>query len=364
MKTINFTNTCFTIAICFILAITFCTEIAAQRDIKKKTPTKKTTEATPKETPSAMKKETPPIDPDDRKKIIVVLDFDDVTLGNQKMQIGRQLAILLANEFSKNGAYTVIERQRLGQILKEQDLTFDDRFDPVTAAKVGKALAANPVVLGTITEYTVRRKVYGFGGMGKVEFSAKLGLAIRLVDVNTGVILNSVTVEEKATESGYKFGGGGTETDITEDLKTTLFTKAANKSVASAVNKLNPIINNQNGDVKPEVKATSQNQTTRSMPTSQSVSTAQTRTVAIPKVATIVGTTVYISGLGKDVKIGDHFSILRGIEIKDPDTGEVIDFDGKEIAKVEVTEVRANTVKAKIIKGADVREKDFVQPIK
>ncbi len=78
----------------------------------------------------------------------------------------------------------------------------------------------------------------------------------------------------------------------------------------------------------------------------------------------VAGTTVYISGLGKDVKIGDLFSILRGVEIKNPDTGEMIDFDGKEVAKVEVTEVRENTVKAKIIKGTGVKEKDFVQPIK
>ncbi len=368
MKNINITKTFLTLASCFILAFIFCAEIPAQRDVKKKDqtktekPTTETPSTTQKETPATTPKETPSTNSkksDDRKKIIVVLDFDDVTLGNQKMEIGRQVAILLANEFSKNGTYKVVERQRIAQILREQDLTFDERFDKDTAATVGKALSANPVVLGSITEYTTKKSGIAIMGVGKIKITAKIGLAIRLVDVNTGEILNSVTVEGTAFISGVNAGVYQKDTIVDEDLRVTLFTQAANNAVGLGVQKLSPIIDSANNfaSSNTEIKTP-----TTKKPDSP-IQLVPTRTVSIPKVAAIVGTNVYITGLAKDIKVGDLFSIIRGIEIKN-EAGEVIDFDGKEIAKVEVIEVRENTVKAKIIKGTGIREKDFVQPIK
>lgn len=131
------------------------TQAQKDRDVRKPTPTPaKTVKPTPTPQPSQSPTltDTNTTTTKQPRKIIVVLDFDDVSLGSQKMQIGKQVGILLVNEFSKNGTYKVIERQRLAQILREQDLTFDERFDQDTAATVGKALSANPVVLGTITE--------------------------------------------------------------------------------------------------------------------------------------------------------------------------------------------------------------------
>lgn len=344
------------------------TQAQKDRDVRKPTPTPaKTVKPTPTPQPSQSPTltDTNTTTTKQPRKIIVVLDFDDVSLGSQKMQIGKQVGILLVNEFSKNGTYKVIERQRLAQILREQDLTFDERFDQDTAATVGKALSANPVVIGTITEYTIKKSGISVMGIGKITVTAKLGLAIRLVDVNTGEIVNSVTVEETASVSGVNAGVYQNDTIVDEDLRISLFTQAAGKAVTSAVQKLTPLIDNAPNFIQSQTN----NPTTTTVNPSTSTNstkptTTQSQTISMAKVAEVVGTTVYITGLGKDVKVGDLLSVIRGKEIKNPDTGEVIDFDGNEIAKVEVFEVRENTVKAKIIKGTGVKIKDFVRVIK
>ena len=62
---------------------------------------------------------------------------------------------IVANEFNlqlgKTGAFILLERMRIEEILKEQDL-MPDRIDPKTAVLLGKMLGAHGVILGTVTE--------------------------------------------------------------------------------------------------------------------------------------------------------------------------------------------------------------------
>src|SRR5207244_13268939 len=63
------------------------------------------------------------------------------------------------NEFSENkllsAKFSVVERDKLNLVLKEQGLATTGAVDPATAAKVGKILGVKYVVMGGIDKFNV-----------------------------------------------------------------------------------------------------------------------------------------------------------------------------------------------------------------
>ena len=84
------------------------------------------------------------------KPTIAVLEFDNAAMVRRDefaaMTIGMQ--IMLTNALATNPNVIVVERQRIQEILAEQNLGTSGRLDPSTAAKVGKILGAQYVLLG------------------------------------------------------------------------------------------------------------------------------------------------------------------------------------------------------------------------
>lgn len=66
-------------------------------------------------------------------------------------------ASIVADEFSlqvgKTGLFDLLERNRLEELWREQDLDTLFRFDQASAVKVGRMLGAQAVVLGSVTEF-------------------------------------------------------------------------------------------------------------------------------------------------------------------------------------------------------------------
>lgn len=343
-----------------------------------------------------------------RKKVIVVLEFDDATLGDesQKRKMGRQIAILLSNEFSRRGNFTVIERSSIDKVIEDQNRSFGGRYDQSKASKIGKIFNSSTVVVGTITEYTTRKKAMGVGGVyQKFSYSAKIGLAIRLVDVNTGEIQDSVTIEGAAKENSSATVGFGKATEINEELKTSLFTEAANEAIGRGVTQLEKLIepgssnapaannaannvattggtpaNNstQSNSIKPEKekkggflgtglfkgKKEDKSGDNSNSNNSKSVQNQSLPAVAPnqPMVANISGTKVWISNLSNTVKIGAELTIVRVVNvIKNPQTGEIIDTEYQEVARIKVTEVKEKVVIGEIVSGKGVKTLDLVR---
>ena len=361
MNTRNIITICITILlICGSFAYGQKKPTTQNRDLRKPTPTPTPTPNKEIKTPTPVLNEPTNSESKDRKKIVIVLDFTNVSLQCRDEIYGKNVATQLSTAFSKTGAYKVIEKQRIDDIFKEIGVSLDERNDPETAAKVGKVVAANTVVLGTITECSPDTKIMNvvFGKM--VQYSVKVSLSIRLVDINTAEVMDAVSIGETSSDRSGCIKGLCSETKITPDLQIKLFNSAVEKAVNKSVIQLTSII-----DGKTVIKGEKIEETVKTPVSSRtsSISIPQTKIISVAKVATVVGAKIYITGLGKNTKIGDLFSVIRGVEIKNPDTGETIDFDGKEIAQVEITEVRENTVVAKIIKGAGIRAKDFVKPL-
>src|SRR5262245_15650243 len=108
------------------------------------------------------------------RKRIAIFDFDNAGVqgpatmmfmtGGAPPNIGKTAAKLLVSRVVKDGIVSVIERAELEKLVAEQNLTNSDRTDPLTAAKLGRFLGVDVIVLGSVTHYDFEDKMTGGGG--------------------------------------------------------------------------------------------------------------------------------------------------------------------------------------------------------
>lgn len=79
---------------------------------------------------------------------------------------GKAAADLVVTRLVQVGQVSVIERAALDKLLAEQNLSNSDRTDALTAARIGRILGVDGIVLGTITKWDYEDKVTGGGGPG------------------------------------------------------------------------------------------------------------------------------------------------------------------------------------------------------
>ncbi|HEX9108525.1 MAG TPA: CsgG/HfaB family protein [Longimicrobiales bacterium] len=104
-------------------------------------------------------------------------DKDDLT----PLEVGVQQMLL--TELAQNPALRIVDRSALRQILEEQNLATSGRVDAATAARVGKLVGARYAVTG-----------------GFLDLDGNFRLDGRVVDVETGEVLNSQQVQAKRDE--------------------------------------------------------------------------------------------------------------------------------------------------------------------
>src|SRR3954469_3446525 len=143
-----------------------------------------------------------------RKKRVAVFDFDYATvrtnsaaLFGSDIDVGKGMADLLVKYLVKDGTYSVIERKAMDKILAEQNFSNSDRANPNSAAKLGKLLGVDAIIVGSITQFgndDHHTNVggaggglgrFGVGGFSKKSSKAVVGVDARMVDIDTAEIL-------------------------------------------------------------------------------------------------------------------------------------------------------------------------------
>lgn len=163
-----------------------------------------------------------------QKHRVAVMDFNYGTVQSSvaaifgsDQDVGKGVVDLLIDRLVNDGAYRVIERQTLDKVLAEQNFSNSSRADANTAAKIGKLLGVDTIIVGDITQFgrddhntnvggmgsTLGK--YGLGGVGLHKAKAVVAVTARMVDVNTGEILASVSGAGESTRSGTNLLGGG-----------------------------------------------------------------------------------------------------------------------------------------------------------
>ncbi|MGA8365882.1 MAG: CsgG/HfaB family protein [Candidatus Acidiferrales bacterium] len=284
---------------------------------------------------------TPPAQPQGRKKRVAIFDFDYATvqtssaaLFGKDVDIGKGITDLLVKYLVQDGTYSVIERQQLDKILAEQNFSNSNRADPTSAAKIGKLLGVDAIIVGGITEFgndTKNTNVGGggggWGGFGVGGFSHKKSKALvtldaRIVNIDTAEILGVADGHgESSRESTGLLGGGGSwsgwgggNVDFGDsDFQQTIIGEA--------------------------VKAATEQLSAGLIADSSKV---EIRTIIVQGLVAAVDSGQIILNVGaKDgVKVGDQLTISRVTrEIKDPSTGQVIRRLATPIGVVRVTDV-------------------------
>src|SRR4051795_4350306 len=98
--------------------------------------------------------------PGQQKKRVAVMNFDYATVQSgvqaifgANQDIGKGIADLLVDQLVNDGTYSVIERKMLDKIVAEQNMSNSDRFDSNSAAKIGKLLGVDAIIVGSITQF-------------------------------------------------------------------------------------------------------------------------------------------------------------------------------------------------------------------
>ena len=164
----------------------------------------------------------------ERKKRVAVFDFDYATvrsgiaaLFGSDIDVGKGISDLLVKRLVQDGTYSVIERKAMDKILAEQNFSNSDRANPNSAAKIGKLLGVDAIIVGSITQFGNENKNTGvggggggFGGFGLGGFKHKESKAIvtldaRLVDIDTAEILAVADGKGESSRSSTSLLGGG-----------------------------------------------------------------------------------------------------------------------------------------------------------
>ncbi|MGZ4836909.1 MAG: CsgG/HfaB family protein [Terriglobales bacterium] len=299
----------------------------------------------------------------ERKKRVAVFDFDYATVRSgvaaifgTDIDVGKGVSDLLVKRLVQDGTYSVIERKAMDKILAEQNFSNSDRANPNSAAKIGKLLGVDAIIVGSITQFGNETKNVGaggagvgFGGFGLGGFKHKNSKAIvtldaRIVDIDTGEIMAVADGKGESSRSStsmlggggswHGFGAGGVDFG-SSDFQNTIIGEA----VKLAVDQMST------GVVAGAPKL-------------------QARTIKVEGVVAFVemGKVVLNVGSKSGIKVGDHMSVERvSQEIKDPTTGKVLRRMSTEVGKIEISDVDDISSVGKVVSGAGFKVGDVVK---
>jgi len=277
------------------------------------------------------------------KRRVAVMDFDYATVKSglaaefgTTADVGKGIADLLVDRLVNGGVYSVIERKDLDKIVAEQNFSNSDRADAGSAAKIGRILGVDAIVVGSITQFGRDDKNtgvagtavgglasrYGLGAAGRRQSKAVVGISARLVNTSTGEIIAASSAKGESKRSGTTLlGSGGSSNDSgggglnmqSSNFANTIIGEAVAEAVTSLVQQLQ--------------------ETAAKLP-------AKVLTLD-GLVADATGDTLVLNiGSKAGVKVGDKLSVSRvGREIRDPGTGKVIRRMEDALGEVVITEV-------------------------
>jgi len=236
-------------------------------------------------------------------------------------KLGPAARNIIDTAFSENkllsGKFSVVERDKLNLVLKEQGLAQTGAVDPATAAKVGKILGVKYIILGGIDKFNVDNTRAGLGrlGVGGNLLQSNATISLRIVDSTTAERVLSI-----AGDGQVKKGGGF--------VKDASFSKEAEWGVASET-------------IDQAAKAVVDKLVTGDYLARISDAANPTGTLE-GKIIKVEGNRAFINlGSSAGIKMGDKFNVVNvGEALIDPDTGAKLGASEKQTGSGAVVEVQ------------------------
>jgi curli biogenesis system outer membrane secretion channel CsgG len=303
-----------------------------------------------------------------RKKRIAIIDFDYATVHagvagifGQDVDIGKGITDMLVNDLVKDGSYSIIERKAIEKIMAEQNFSNSDRADPASAAKIGKLLGVDVIVVGSITQFGDETKNIGtggggvgtggigLGGIGRKKTKCTVGITARAVDINTAEILAVADGKGESSRSSFSAGGlagkwgkggGGGKVDMgSSDFQNTIIGEAT--------------------------KAAVEQLSSNFVADKDKLQVAVRTVVVTGLVAAVDGGQIVLNVGGKaGVKVGDQLNVERLTkEIKDPTSGQVIRRLTAPVGVIKVTDVDDVSSVCTVVSGSGFKIGDSVKTL-
>jgi curli biogenesis system outer membrane secretion channel CsgG len=296
---------------------------------------------------------------DKRRVAVMPFEYGAVTTSVGTVDVGKGINSLLITKLVQDGTYSVVDRQMLDAILKEQNLSVSDRADPSTACKIGKLLSVDAMIVVTVTQMGVDARSSAVSvqsvGMGYIPYvgslpslgtfrskkaNAKVGIDARIIDVNTGEILATANGTGESTKKG-NWALNDSWDWSTGDFKDSV----AGEAIIQAVDKL----------------ASQLGASASKIPDNQSLAAQNVQ----GKIAYVKDNTVILNvGQANGIKVGDNLQVEQvKEEIKDPTSGRVLKTLTNTVAVINITEVDKESSTGNIARGAGIKVGDLVKKV-
>jgi len=177
------------------------------------------------------------------KPRIAILKIED-TAGIEK-RFSEQAASIegrLMRELTQSGLYTVVEREQIDKVIDEQQFNISGVMDESAIIQLGALIGARYVVIGTITAFSIS---YSALTTPIIEIAteprtAKVGIDIRIVNIETGEVLIAESGQGSAWKPGniISVNSENLQTHLggdTNKIDAVIIDKALNKAVSQCV---------------------------------------------------------------------------------------------------------------------------------
>ena len=132
----------------------------------------------------------------------------NVTTPNRGGEFGENMATMLSNALQQTNCYRMLAQlKNLNDLKGEIEFAKSENSNGENAPQGGQMMAAQLVVTGEITEYSLQKKNMGIGILKTGSNVAKIGFVLQLLNPQTREIINSKSINvEGKTGGGVKVG--------------------------------------------------------------------------------------------------------------------------------------------------------------
>jgi curli biogenesis system outer membrane secretion channel CsgG len=286
------------------------------------------------------------------RRKIAVYPFDEQLVGTRGLNIGEKVADGIISKIAGDGMFDVVDRQYLARIISEQNLKMNARFDPESAAKLGKLANIDVLIVGQIDAFHANASSAQANGFfsNKTTVTGEVDLKVtaRLINVETASIMAAPaasseltkTLSEKKDYLPSNQGSLTSKTTGTGDVRSALL-KLVDQSVEDVSADLSKKIEGSVDKLPAGARATG----------------------VLAKVIGMQGDLTLINrGTAAGIKEGQQFTVVRPVDtgLKDPDTGQPV-IRKKRVCDLSVTEVEDTNSSGKCI-GEQPAAGDEVKP--
>jgi len=138
---------------------------------------------------------------------VAIIPFSDGP-GYQGRNSGQAVAGFIVGRIAQSARFKLVERTKMKTVIGEKDLQSSSMLDPSTAARYGKLLGVDAVIVGSVSEYEHHRGMIPAAYVTIPTNEYTVSATLRMINVSDGEVIYAASSSGK---SGSSFAQAGTQ---------------------------------------------------------------------------------------------------------------------------------------------------------